>query len=94
MKFTVIGGGSSYTPELLDGLFSRLDQIPVSEVWLMDQDEERLKINRDFAERMASRHGNPFRVFSTSSLDEAVTDAKYVVTQIRVGQMGARIADE
>ena len=94
MKMTVIGGGSSYTPELLDGLFSRLDAIPVSEVWLMDRDAERLDINAAFARRMAARHGNPFTVHTTPELREAVADAQYVITQIRVGQMQARIADE
>lgn len=94
MKLTVIGGGSSYTPELLDGLFSRLDRIPVSEIWLMDKDEKRLSINRGFAERMSARHGSPFRVHGTTDLREALTDARYVITQIRVGQMTARIADE
>lgn len=94
MKLTVIGGGSSYTPELLDGLFSRLDAIPVTEVWLMDRDGPRLQINADFARRMAACHGNPFAVQSTSDLREAVCDAKYVITQIRVGHMAARIADE
>jgi 6-phospho-beta-glucosidase len=94
MKFTVIGGGSSYTPELLDGLFSRLDRIPVSEVWLMDPDGERLAINAGFAERMAARHGRPFTVHATDRLDDAVRDARYVITQIRAGQMAARIADE
>jgi 6-phospho-beta-glucosidase len=94
MKFTVIGGGSSYTPELLDGLFSRLKEIPVSEVWLMDLDAERRGINAEFARRMAARNGNPFTVHETDELRAAVKDAKYVITQIRVGQMAARIADE
>lgn len=94
MKLAVIGGGSSYTPELLDGLFSRLDKIPVSEVWMMDQDERRLAINAGFAQRMSERHGTPFTVHPTTSLRDAVRDAKYVITQIRVGQMQARIADE
>ncbi len=94
MKLTVIGGGSSYTPELLDGLFSRLDQIPVSEVWMMDRDERRLGINAAFARRMAEQNGNPFTIHATTDMHAAVKDAKYVVTQIRVGQMQARINDE
>lgn len=94
MKLAVVGGGSSYTPELLDGLFSRLDSIPVSEVWLLDVDPARLDINANFAERMSAAHGNPFSVHRTQNLVEAVRDAKYVVTQIRVGQMPARIEDE
>ncbi|MBW7864408.1 MAG: 6-phospho-beta-glucosidase [Candidatus Hydrogenedentes bacterium] len=94
MKITVIGGGSSYTPELLDGLFSRLDKIPATEVWMMDKNTERLGINAAFARRMAERHGNPFAIHHTDNLREAVRDAKYVVTQIRVGGMQARINDE
>jgi 6-phospho-beta-glucosidase len=94
MKLAVIGGGSSYTPELLDGLFSRLDSIPVKEVWMMDKDAGRLGINVDFARRMAESHGSPFTVQGTTDLREAVRDAKYVVTQIRVGGMQARINDE
>jgi len=94
MKLSIIGGGSSYTPELLDGLFSRLDKIPVSEVWLMDQDASRLAINAGFARRMSARHGSPFTVHDTTNLVDAVRGAKYVITQIRVGQMPARIADE
>ncbi|MCF6284718.1 MAG: 6-phospho-beta-glucosidase [Candidatus Hydrogenedentes bacterium] len=94
MKFTIIGGGSSYTPELLDGLFSRLESIPVSEVWMMDLDDARLQINADFARRMASKHGDPFTVHTTNDMREAVKGAKYVITQIRVGQMQARIEDE
>lgn len=94
MKLTVIGGGSSYTPELLDGLFSRLDTIPVSEVWLMDQDRRRVGDNAAFAQRMAAKHGNPFSVHATADLEEAVSGGRYVITQIRVGQMQARIEDE
>ncbi len=94
MKLAVIGGGSSYTPELLDGLFERLDVVPLTEVWLMDLDPGRLAINGGLAERMAAAHGHPFTVHQTHDLTEAVRGAKYVITQIRVGQMAARIADE
>ncbi len=94
MKLAVIGGGSSYTPELLDGLFSRLESIPVSELWLCDRDLGRLEINTEFVRRMNQRHGAPFTVHSTDQVREAVGGAKYVVTQIRVGQMQARIEDE
>ncbi|HOZ46187.1 MAG TPA: 6-phospho-beta-glucosidase [Candidatus Hydrogenedentes bacterium] len=94
MKLAVIGGGSSYSPELIDGLFSRLDVIPVSEVWMMDPDLGRLGITAEFARRMAKRHGEPFRIYHTNNLREAVKDARYVITQLRVGHMAARIADE
>jgi len=94
MKLAVIGGGSSYTPELIDGLFAQLDCIPVTEVWLMDPDAARLQITGDLAKRMVQKHGNPFVVYRTSELSEAVRDARYVVTQLRVGGMAARIQDE
>jgi 6-phospho-beta-glucosidase len=94
MKLAVIGGGSSYTPELVDGLFSRLDAIPVTDVWLMDPAEERLAITADLSRRMATRHGDPFAVRATTRLDEAVEGARYVVTQLRVGGIQARIEDE
>ncbi|MFP4501368.1 MAG: 6-phospho-beta-glucosidase [Candidatus Hydrogenedentota bacterium] len=94
MKLAVIGGGSSYTPELLDGLLSRRTRIPVTEVWLMDQDTSRLEINADFARRMATRSGAGVTIEATHDLRAAIDGAKYVVTQIRVGQMQARINDE
>lgn len=94
MKLAVIGGGSSYTPELLDGLFLRLGRIPVSEVWLMDLDARRLGINAAFARRMAEARGVGIGIRVTTDLREAVRGARYVITQIRVGGMQARIADE
>jgi 6-phospho-beta-glucosidase len=94
MKLAVVGGASSYTPELADGLFSRLNDIPVTELWLMDPNAERLAITSGLCRRMAERHGNPFTVHHTADLREAVNDARYVVTQIRVGGIQARIEDE
>lgn len=94
MKLAIIGGASSYSPELVDGLFERLSLIPVTEVWMMDPNAERLRITAGLASRMSARHGNPFNVHATGDLREAVKDARYVVTQIRVGGIQARIADE
>jgi 6-phospho-beta-glucosidase len=94
VKLTVVGGASSYTPELIDGLFDRLDAIPVTEVWMMDPNLDRLAITAGLARRMAARHGDPFTVHPTADLRQAVEGAAYVVTQIRVGGIRARIADE
>jgi 6-phospho-beta-glucosidase len=94
VKLAVIGGASSYTPELIDGLFERLNAIPVTELWMMDPHLDRLRITSDLARRMAAKHGSPFAVHPTDNLREAVKDAGYVVTQIRVGGIQARIADE
>ncbi|GMU93626.1 MAG: 6-phospho-beta-glucosidase [Candidatus Hydrogenedentota bacterium] len=94
MKLAVIGGASSYTPELVDGLFGRLDRIPVTEIWMMDPNRERLEITAGLAQRMSDRHGTPFTVHRTADMREAVRGAKYVVTQLRVGGIQARINDE
>lgn len=94
MKFTVMGAASSYSPELVDGLFTWLDRIPVTEVWMMDPNAERLAITSGLAQRMAAKNGNPFTVHATTDLREAVRDASYVITQIRVGGIQARINDE
>ena len=94
MKLAIIGGASSYSPELIDGLFSRLDAIPATEVWMMDPNAERLAITSNFARRMAKKHGDPFTIHHTGDMREAVAGASYVVTQIRVGGVQARIADE
>ena len=94
LKVAVIGGGSTYTPELVNGFLARMDQFPLDELWLMDIDEERLRIVGGFARRMVEAKGSPFKVFLTTNQREAVTDASYVTTQLRVGQMEARRRDE
>jgi 6-phospho-beta-glucosidase len=94
LKVAVIGGGSTYTPELVNGFLARLQQFPLDELWLMDIDAERLKIVGGFAQRMVAAKGAPFKVFLTTDQREAVKGASYVTTQLRVGQMQARVNDE
>ena len=94
MKVAVIGGGSTYTPELVNGFLTRLESFPLRELWLMDIDAERLKIVGGFAQRMVEHKGEPFKVVLTDNQREAVRGAAYVTTQLRVGQMPARRADE
>src|SRR3990172_1503344 len=94
MKVAVIGGGSTYTPELVNGFLARLESFPLKELWLMDIDAGRLKIVGGFAQRMVEHKGSPFKVVLTNNQREAVTGAAYVTTQLRVGQMQARRADE
>ena len=62
MKITVIGGGSTYTPELVSGFLAYASSIPISELCLMDIDPERLRVVGGFAQRMAQANGQPFRV--------------------------------
>lgn len=94
MKVTVIGGGSTYTPELVNGFLARVDKFPLNELWLMDIDEERLKIVGGFAQRMVASKGSPFKVALSTNQREAIQDASYVTTQLRVGHMEARRKDE
>lgn len=94
LKVAVIGGGSTYTPELVNGFLSRMEQFPLNELWLMDIDEERLKVVGGFAQRMVEAKGSPFKVVLTTNQRDAVRDASYVTTQLRVGQMEARRRDE
>src|SRR5262245_14118979 len=94
MKLAVIGGGSTYTPELVTGLLMHVDSLPVDELWLMDVDPERLDVVGGFAQRMTAANGAPFKVVLTGDRREAIRGASYVLTQLRVGQMPARRADE
>jgi 6-phospho-beta-glucosidase len=92
MKVAVVGGGSTYTPELVDG-FARLGSM-VSELVLIDPAADRLEIVGAFAERIFKRYGHPGRVCWTTDLDAGATDADVAVIQLRVGGQAARIGDE
>lgn len=94
MKITVIGGGSTYTPELVNGFLERAETLPLEELWLMDIDRERLEIVGRFAQRMVQARGEPFKVALSLNQREAITGASYVITQLRVGMMAARRDDE
>lgn len=86
LKIAVIGGGSSYTPELIDGFIKRYDTLPVSEIWLCDIEsgKEKLEIVADLARRMVEHSGVPIKVFSTLKRDKALRGASYVLTQLRL----------
>lgn len=94
MKVTVIGGGSSYTPELINGFIKRVDSFPISDLWLMDILPQRLEIVGGFAQRMVAAKGSPFQVHLTTDQREAIDGSSYVTTQLRVGWMQARREDE
>ncbi len=94
MKIAVIGGGSTYTPELVNGFLARVDHLPVNELWLMDIDQERLNIVGGFAQRMVKTRGNPFNVVLSANQKQAIAGSSYVITQLRVGMMPARRGDE
>ena len=94
MKVAVIGGGSSYTPELINGFLERQASFPITELWLMGILQERLDVVGKFAQRMVEAAGAPFKVHLTTDQREAVRGASYVTTQLRVGWMQARREDE
>jgi len=72
MKVAVIGGGSTYTPELIMGFMQRAESFPLTELWLEDIDAERLKIVGGFAQRIAASHHAPFKVILSADQREAV----------------------
>jgi 6-phospho-beta-glucosidase len=94
MKVAVIGGGSTYTPELISGFLARLQSFPLDELWLMDIDPARLKVVGGLARRIVELNGSPFKLILTGDQRAALKDAAYVITQLRVGQMPARRSDE
>jgi 6-phospho-beta-glucosidase len=95
VKIAVIGGGSTYTPELVDG-FARLRDsgLSVDELVLIDPAADRLEVVGAFAARIFDRYGHPGKVTWTTDLDVGVTDADVAVVQLRVGGQQARINDE
>ena len=96
VKIVTIGGGSSYTPELMEGLIRRYERLPISEIWLVDipAGEEKLQIVGALAQRMWEASGYPVTVHTTLDRREALPGADFVTTQFRVGQLEARIKDE
>ncbi|QZN75494.1 6-phospho-beta-glucosidase [Paenibacillus sp. DR312] len=96
LKIVTIGGGSSYTPELMEGFIKRHHELPVKELWLVDIEagEEKLEVVGAMAKRMVKAAGIDCEVHLSLDRREALKDADFVTTQLRVGLMDARIKDE
>lgn len=96
LKITVIGGGSSYTPELIEGLIKRSHELPIGELWLVDIEEGKKKVNiiADLARRMLAKAGLDIPVHVTLDRKPALLGADFVCSQFRVGCLEARIRDE
>ncbi|MFK4464276.1 alpha-galactosidase/6-phospho-beta-glucosidase family protein [Bacillus safensis] len=96
LKVVTIGGGSSYTPELVEGFIKRYDEFPISELWLVDIEagKEKLEIVGNLAKRMVKKAGLPIEVHLTLDRRKALVDADFVTTQFRVGLLEARMKDE
>ncbi|MDN3682981.1 6-phospho-beta-glucosidase [Vibrio tapetis subsp. quintayensis] len=96
LKLAIIGGGSSYTPELIEGVLKRLDYLPVKEIHLVDIDDgkEKLEIIHALATRMAEKVGADIDIKASFDRREAIVGADFVMTQFRVGGLNARACDE
>ena len=96
LKIVTIGGGSSYTPELVEGFIKRYEELPLTELWLVDVEagEEKQSIVGEMAKRMFKAAGIDCEVHLTLDRKSALKDADFVTTQLRVGQLDARILDE
>lgn len=96
IKVVTIGGGSSYTPELIEGFIKRYEQLPIREIWLVDIEDgkEKLEIVGNLAKRMIQKAGLSIDVHLTLNRQEALKDADFVTTQFRVGGLEAREKDE
>jgi 6-phospho-beta-glucosidase len=94
MKLAVVGGGSTYTPELVDGIARLTGDIKISELVLVDPDTERLSVVGPFSARIMARYGHPATLSWTSDLDAAVDGAGAVLLQLRVGGQATRHRDE
>lgn len=96
IKIVTIGGGSSYTPELVEGFIKRYHELPIKELWLVDIEagREKLEFVGNMAKRMVKAAGIDCTVHLTLDRREALKDADFVTTQFRVGLLDARIKDE
>jgi 6-phospho-beta-glucosidase len=94
LKVAVIGGGSTYTPELVEGFLFHADRLPVGELVLHDINPERLEVVGGLARRIMERRGWPGKLVLTHDRDEAIDGSSFVIVQLRVGGQAARLSDE
>ncbi len=96
LRIATIGGGSSYTPELVEGFIKRYDELPIRDLYLVDIEEgrQKLEIVGNLARRMVEKAGVDINIHTTLNRREAIKDADFVTTQFRVGLLDARIRDE
>ncbi|MEW9677676.1 6-phospho-beta-glucosidase [Lentibacillus sp. L22] len=96
VKIVTIGGGSSYTPELMEGFINRYEELPIREIWLVDIEDgkEKLDIVAKMAQRMWDASPYDVKVHTTLDRRKALKDADFVTTQFRVGLLNARVKDE
>ena len=94
LKITIIGAGSTYTPELIEGIINKSSTLPVKKLYLMDIEDRKLNIVGGVCQRMIRAAKLDCEVVLTKDLDKAITGASFVCAQIRVGKLPARVLDE
>ena len=94
VKVSVVGGASTYTPELVEGFAARADRLPIDELVLLDPDTDRLEIVGGLADRMLRRVGWPGELRLTDRREDALDGSRFVIVQLRVGGQRARLSDE
>lgn len=94
LKLAIVGGGSTYTPELIDGFARLRDRLPIGELVLVDPAAERLELIGGLARRIFAKQRHPAVVRTTGDLAAGVADADAVLLQLRVGGQTARGEDE
>jgi 6-phospho-beta-glucosidase len=94
IKFAIIGAGSSYTPELIEGLVQKQDVLPIDEIAFMDINQERLDIVTGFCRRYLKHLGHDINITPTTDRREAIQGARFIDVQIRVGGNAQRVLDE
>lgn len=94
LKIAIIGAGSTYTPELIEGFIIRKEELNVESFYLMDINKEKLQIIGELSERMIKRSLLSSKIVLTTNLEEAIVDADYILTQVRIGGLEARVRDE
>ena len=94
LKIAIIGAGSTYTPELIEGIINRSSTLPLKHLFLMDIEDRKLNIVGGLCKRMIEHANLDCEVILTKNLDLAIEDADFVLAQIRVGKLPARVLDE
>ncbi|NED01308.1 6-phospho-beta-glucosidase [Streptomyces sp. SID6648] len=94
MKLAVVGGGSTYTPELIDGFARLRDTLPIEELVLVDPAADRLELVSGLARRIFAKQDHAGKITTTTDIDAGVADADAVLLQLRVGGQAARNQDE
>lgn len=94
LKIAIIGAGSTYTPELIEGIITRASSLPVTEVVMMDIHSRKLEIVGGLCQRMIEKSGLAIKTSLTLDLTQALDQADFVLAQIRVGQLACRVLDE